>query len=134
MLASSTAACDNSSTHSEAAAATTANTRSVQSSRAGSHFHVFLFDQSQPRPPRGAGRREPDLRAPPLIWPLPPPFPWRVGRPPLSERRRARWKKRRSLELMVNLTICFGQNCLSNMVITSFLRYFLLKLALFQNH
>ena len=84
-------------------------TRSAHSAASGPHPHGFSVP-CHSRPPRRAGSfSTANLRVPHSPWPLPPPFPWSTGRSPVSNRRRARWRQRRSLELMVNLTVC----CLS---------------------
>ena len=40
------------------------------------------------------------------LYPMPPPYPWSVGAPPDSSRRRERWRLRRAVDLLVNLIIC----------------------------
>ena len=40
------------------------------------------------------------------VYPMAPPYPWSVGAPPDSSRRRERWRLRRATDLLVNLIIC----------------------------
>ena len=52
------------------------------------------------------GPSPPASHVPSHIWPISTPYPWGSGRPPISARRRLRWRRRRAIELQVNISAC----------------------------
>ena len=70
---------------------------------ASNELPVFISAAALRGPP---GLAPGDHHAPGNVWPMPPPFRWHSGQPPRSSAMRARWRRVRAIELLVNLFVC----------------------------